>query len=183
MSSNPSLGDVQHAVIRALVGTRNTNPGGLVRGSSAAAKIKYTAAINYHIDGIWATALAAAEYTLVTGGDAFAIQPDLTTCFYAISVDAAGNVFVVQGNFLLTSGIALLPPTVVNAASVVIYPLSGTVPGAGKLPNHKAGTCLLGYAKVVMSGGTFTPATTAFNGTGATSTFLECAIPPLADTF
>lgn len=180
MSKN-NLGALDYDVLRSLIGTRNTNPGGLVRGSSAAAKVKWTAAINYHIDGVWATALAAAEYSLVTGGDAFAVQPDLTTCFYAISVDAAGSVFVVQGLFLLTSGLTNTPPTVVNASSVVIFSPPGIA--NGKLPAHKAGTCLLGYAKVVTSGGTFTPATTAFNGTGCTSTFLECAVAPLADTF
>lgn len=78
------------------------------------------------------------------------VQAADTTKYYALLLDASGTASIVQGT-------------------------------STKLPTFDPTThCMIGYIKVVTVAVTFTPGTTNHDAAGVTTTYVNCAVPPVA---
>jgi hypothetical protein len=115
----------------------------LAEGTNAAT-IKTTAAVDFMINQLTYTK-AATDNIAVT---ACAVQADLTTCMYLISIDSAGTVTTTKGTEQKTgSDLPLLWPAV------------------------PANSAVLGAIKVVSSGAAFTAGTTDLGAGTVTDTY------------
>jgi hypothetical protein len=85
---------------------------------------------------------------------ACAVQADLTTCLYTVSIDSAGTVTTTKGNEVLTAQL-------------------GDGNSACSWPAVPAGNCVLGGIKVVTSGGTFTAGSTDLGAGTVTDTYYD----------
>lgn len=129
--------------------------------------INTTNAIISVIDGIMRSVAALVSQALVTGGDAFRVQPQNTTVYYVFAVNAAGLVRTFQGRYL---GEPFTSPT---GLSLV---------GDGAVPDIPDGWAPFGMAKVATAAATtFTPNTTLFDAAGVTTTFYDLMCLPAAD--
>jgi len=90
---------------------------------------------------------------------AAAQQADLTTCLYLICLSTASALTTVKGVEVLTVDI--------TSGKEVL-----------RFPAPLANTCPIGAMKIVLSGGTFTAATTDLSGAGVTATFLNLMAVP-----
>ena len=114
--------------------------------------------VDYAIKGIIYSVADAATNVPLTADDA---QGLLTTCLYAICINASGTRKSVQGVPVLTAELE---------ADVK----------ALEWPLPPAGYCVLGYVKIaVTTTYNFTPGTTALDATGVTATYYDVIAPPV----
>lgn len=135
--------------------------GGLAEGTNANT-FQNAAAINYLVKGQFYSKGATdnVAFTAATGADAFVAQPDLSTCYYLICLDASGNFRVVQGRDSLKSR-------------------AQGKPAPGEIPNVPSNTyTVVGVLKIVTSGGTFTPGSTDLSAAGVTDTWYDVSCIP-----
>jgi hypothetical protein len=85
---------------------------------------------------------------------ACAVQANLTTCLYTVSLNAAGTVTVTKGNEVLTAEL-------------------GDGATACSWPAPPATDCVIGGFRIVTSGGTFTSGTTDLGAGTVTDTFFN----------
>jgi len=131
-------------------GNFNLGNAQLAEGTNANT-IKTTAATDYVINGLVYTK-AATDNIAVT---ACAVQADLTTCLYLVTIIADGTVTTTKGTEQLTgSGKDLLWPAI------------------------PANSAVLGAFKVVNSGGTFTAGSTDLGAGTVTDTYYNFFTPP-----
>lgn len=143
------LRDIDHDVLRSLIGTACHGKAGLAEGTNAAT-IKTATAVTYSIAGK-AYSKAATDNLAFSAGHA--VQADGTTRYYGVALDSSGAIVTTQGD------------------------------AGGEMPEKVSGTCLIGFIKVVCSGGAFTPGTTDLSAAGVTATYLDVTMKPLATTF
>jgi hypothetical protein len=168
MSDVISLLGVTEAVLRDLIGTRCHTKATLATGTTTGTiKVTNSGGVVYAINGLLYTKATTDSITWGSGLTAITTGASTTaTVFYAVCIDASGAITVTQ-------------PSALNAAGTVTTNADGT-----NLPSRTAGTCLLGYIKVVIAvSTTFTPGTTGQAATGITTTYQDAACPPLVDTF
>lgn len=159
------LSMIQNAALLALLGNRNYGRAAIAIGATASA-ITSTNATTVSIGGVMYARAAFTNQALVSGGEPFRVQPANSTCYYAIGVNAAGEVRVIQGR---REGEAFVTPTGLSVVG------DGTVPA---LPDTMAP---IGLLKVVTGAATFTPGTTALNAANVTSTLWDVAVLPAND--
>ena len=109
------------------------------------------------------TSQAALNFLQPSGLTGFYVQPAGTTVYYALCVNSAGTVRVVQGTYdgqQLQAGLS--------------------APGKSWIPDVPDSWAPFAVMKVVTAGSAFTPATTALTGL---ATFADVAILPSANTF
>lgn len=128
--------------------------------------INTTGTLTYAIDGILRTLAALTSQALVTGAEAFRVQPANKTVYYVFAVNAAGTVRTFQGRWQGE------PYTDVSGVSVV---------GDGSVPDIPDGWAPFGMAKVVTGATTFTPNTTLFDAANVTTTFYDLMCLPATD--
>jgi hypothetical protein len=116
------------------------------------------AGVDYCIKGIVYHLADAADNIPLTAAPA---QGLLTSCLYAICIDADGTRLSVQGNPVLTADM-------VAGAAVLDWPLA------------PADYCVLGYVRVdTASTANFTPGTTALDAANVTETYIDVFTPPI----
>ena len=122
----------------------------LAEGTNAGT-IKTTAATVVSINGLMYSKAATDNITVTAG----AVQADLTTCMYLVTMETDGDIVVTKGTEQLTgSGKDLLWPTI------------------------PANSAVLGAIKVVTSGATFTAGTTDLGAGTVTDTYYNYFTPP-----
>lgn len=170
------LSDISNRAIRELFSCRMVPSAGtmvLAKGNGSAAKIDSTNGCDLVIAGrsyalaalneVVVTALAALQNP-VTGQDTFYVQPVSQTVYYTIVANSGGTVYCIQGTY---SGQTFTPFK--NKLG------DGSIPDVAVADTY----CVLGYVKVVTDAThTFTPATTAFDAAGITSTFYDAVALP-----
>lgn len=82
-----------------LFGSVCLNSGALAIGATASA-LTTTATIGYAVAGLLYSKAAFTNQALVTGGEAFRVQPEQVTVYYVVALNAAGDVRVFQGRHL-----------------------------------------------------------------------------------
>ena len=127
---------------------------GTLMSDNDANDLEIFTAFAYMIEGIVYLKAATDDIVVATAGDAFVAQADLKSCLYRMVINAAGTVLVRQGEAVLTASISANKPLV--------------------MPKGKSGYLTFGYFRIDTSGGTYTPATTDFDGAGVTDTFVNC---------
>lgn len=137
------INSVAQQDIRNVFANESLGYAGLAEGTNAAT-IKTTAAVAYRIGGQTYTK-AATDNIAVTAATAQAAN---TTCYYAISVNAAGTVTTTKG-----------------------------VDDSATVPETPDANALLGYLKIVTTVA-FTPGTTDLGAAGVTDTWAHANIPP-----
>lgn len=151
-----TLLDVHNQVIRNVIRNQCFSKAGLAEGTNANT-IKTAApngaGIDYSVNGV----LYHKADTDNIAMTACAAQADLSTCYYLITINAAGTVVITKGTEKLTDG---------------------GVFTADDLPAQPDDSCVIGLMKIVTSGGTFTSGTTDLSGTGVTDTFYDLACYP-----
>ena len=146
------LAGINHRALRNMLGNRAMTFVGLLIGTTTTSTVDYDA-FTYAIGG--ATYEQAAGTTAVLTvldyyGDTV-VQAADTTCFYLVSVNAAGVENITKGKDDETTNLPGLPDT----------------------------ECLIGIIKVVTVAVTFTPATTDFDASGVTTTFYDYVHAPV----
>jgi hypothetical protein len=157
------LSQVNDGVLRTLLANFAMTRGAIAIGTVKSG-FNTTAAVVHSIGGIVRSLAALTSQALVTGGDAFRVQPANTTVYYSVGVNAAGTVNVVQGRYL---GEEFLAPTGMSLRG------NGTVP---PLPDTHAPFAVI---KVVTGAATFTPGTTLFDASNVTTTFMDVTRLPV----
>ena len=140
------LAGVQHRALRNMLGNRALNFVGLVIGTTTTSTVDYDA-FDFTIGGrCYEQAAGVTEaLTVLDYYGATKVQAAGTTCFYMVSVNAAGTENIIKGKDDETTNLPALPDT----------------------------ECLIGIIKVVTVAVTFTPATTDFDASGVTTTFYD----------
>lgn len=88
----PSLGDIESATMRAMLGTRCFTSPALVIGSGDASKVKIASTVNYCIDNVmYVKTTAEIAFTDLT------VQPIASTRYYLLSLNAAGTGVITTG--------------------------------------------------------------------------------------
>ena len=174
-TSDFNLQSLREAISNQLLGTA-----ALAIGSTAANIANGACA--YKNDGIFKSLSANAAGTalaLPTGyKPGYYVQPDGTTVYYTVGITAAGTIYVFQGDYVgrayvdetglpRTATVANMPAMPTGYYNKGTTTVGGVAPG-GWVP---LSLTLLGVMKVVTSGATFTPATTALTGI---ATFTQC---------
>lgn len=150
---------------RELHGYRNTSAAVLAINGAGAATFKTTNAYAYLCDGIYKAKTALAAQAFSAG---HAVQAAGTTMYYAVGLDASGNVSTYQGT----------APNA-NAIAAAIQNGSGSASVVGSIPDVPNGVTPVGLIKVVTnSATTFTAGTTALDAAGVTVTFYDIALLP-----
>ena len=174
-----SLADVQHAVIRELLGTRTLSESTVNLQDATATFDSVTepdAKIMTVIDGFIkghadvtneALVTLAALQNPVTGYDGYYVQPADTTVYYLWVKNAAGTDYVIQGTYadqVLGGGLAVGPR------------------GDGSIPRVAVPATYAPIAvfKVVTTAVTFTPATTNWNAAGVVAYAAPVSVLPAA---
>lgn len=170
-----NLQSLREAISNQLLGTA-----ALAIGSTAANIANGACA--YKNDGIFKSLSSNAAGTalaLPTGyKPGYYVQPDGTTVYYTVGITAGGTIYVFQGDYVgrtYTDDTGI--PRAVTVANMPALPtgyynrgtttVSGVAPG-GWVPLTLT---LLGVMKVVTSGATYTPGTTALT---SIATFTQC---------
>ena len=145
------LGSVNHRALRNLIGNRPLNYVGLLIGSGTTSAVDYDA-FDFLIGGR-AYEQAAGTDEALTVLDYYGetvVQAADTTCFYVVSVNAAGVENVTKGK----------DDEIVNP------------------PGLADTECIIGIIKIVTVAVTFTVGTTSFGAAGVTDTFYDyCHLP------
>ena len=152
---------VRHRALLDAILNEADDSAGLAEGTNAGT-IKTTATVGYSIKGQRYSKAATDNIAVAvaTGADAFYTQPDNSTCYYLILINAAGTVHVVQGRDSTKSR-------------------AQGKPAPGEIPNVPSNDyAVLGVMKIVTSGGTFLPGTTDLSGAGVTDTYANCGLIP-----
>lgn len=167
------LTDIQTRALREMLGTRNLSTAGLGVANGTSSKVDSANAIATIINGAFCAASALNEYVLtakaalqnpITHQDTFYVQPVSTTVYYVFVIDAADNVYTIQGTY---SGQVLASDRGPRG--------DGSIPRVA-VPDTYA---VLGAVKVETdSTHTFTPATTGFDAAGITDTWYDWAVLP-----
>lgn len=135
--------------------------GGLVEGTNANTvqiAAPNGAGIDFAIDGV-CYHKADTDNIAMT---ALAVQADLTTCLYLITLNSSGTVALTRGNEVVTANI-------------------GVVGGSAQWPSVAEDLCAIGGFKLVTSGATFTSGTDDLGGGSFVDTFYDFAVGiPLA---
>jgi len=149
------------------------NSGALAAGTTAGT-VKTTAAINYIVDGGFATKAITDNMSIAYAGPSvyqaptgvgsvngsFTGSTGGSTRLFLLGLNAAGALSVVPGAFVDSADLA-----------------AGRV--ALQFPDEPFGVCVIGALRVAVTAGTsFTPGATALGATGVTSTFLNLADVP-----
>lgn len=167
------ISDITNAAIRSMVGTFNSVKAVLAINAAGAATVKTTNALSYVIDGIQYTKAAlAAQAIAITSGLSY-VQPALTTVYYTLGVDAAGNISVTQGSY---AGQTLsADPT----KGIGVSKMGASWVGDGSVPDVPDGYCPFGLMKVTTAAATtFTPGTTLLDAAGVTVAYYDLALLP-----
>lgn len=151
------LGHVESDAIRHMLGNQASTDVGSAKGTNAGT-IKTAAALDFTIEGVHQTQVAATDNIALTGD----VQPASSTYLYTLAHN--GTAFVVrQGRPLRT-------------------PLDSD--SRPKLPAIPLGETPCAVVKVVTAAGTtFTPGTTNVDAAGVTSTFYDVRVLPDDDYF
>ncbi len=143
-------------VTRELLGNRANGPVGLAIHGSTASLFKTTNAVKIVVGGKWVA--LGAQSSIAASSLASYVVPVSSTAYFGVWADASGTIS--------------LSPSLL-ASFPVIDRATSTSSG------RRVQKCFLGYVKVVTDGThTFTPGTTAFDATGVTTTFVDCAYVP-----
>lgn len=147
------LQDINHQVLRDVLGTMCLGKAGLAEGTTTPATIKTTNAIDYTI-GHKVYSKAATDNIAMT---AAAQQAVSTQCVYLVSLDAAGAVTVTKGTEVAANGTLTL----------------------ADMPETPDNQCVIGAFKIVTDGSTtFTSGTTDLGAAGITETYVDLARKP-----
>ena len=141
-------------------GTLCLSKAGLAEGTNAnTLKIAAPngAGVDYAIDGLLYHK-ADVDNIAIT---ACAVQADLTSCLYLVSLNAAGTVTITKGEEALTASLG------VGRESL-------------RWPEVPAGNCPIGGFRVDNSGGTFTSGTTDLGAATVTDTYYDFSLVPPA---
>jgi hypothetical protein len=152
---------LRHRSLLDVLLNRAMDAAGLAEGTNAGT-YKTVNAVAYSVKGKLYSKAATDNiaFAAATGADAFVTQPDLSTCYYLICLDASGNARVVQGRDSLKSR-------------------AQGKPAPGEIPNVPSNDyTVIGILKIVTSGGTFLPGTTDLSGAGVTDTWYDVAAVP-----
>jgi hypothetical protein len=167
------------ATSRKLLANRAMSKAGLQIDGAGEATVKTANAVLYSIDGVIYQKAALAAQSIapthrynkdpVSVNDPAYVQPADTTVYYVLSVDAAGDLAVSQGDY---------------AGQVVTFSAdpSRVYNGTGDLPLEPNGYTAFAVIKVVTGDGvTFTPGTTALDAAGVTVSYFDvsCLYLPL----
>lgn len=150
-------------------------------GGAGVATVRTTAAIVSQIGGVTRSRAALAGQSLAPTHDVFGsantsryTQPNATTVYYVLGVDAAGAVSVVQGTFL---GQNLVPPATSGLGAIAQAGTSFV--GDGSIPDLPAGFAPFGLLKAVTGGAsTFNPGVTGLDAAGLALTFWDIGLIP-----
>lgn len=166
------LNDISSKAVREALGAMCVGAGTkpiLAINAASAATVKTTNALTFSVDGVLYSkaALAAQVLTVkdtlqkaVTGRSVFYVQPANTTVYYVLCIDAAGNVYTVQGTY---DGQALLMPDT-----------NMPVTGKGGVPDVDTSTyAVIGMIKIALGATTFTVGTTALDAANVTATYFD----------
>jgi len=146
------LAGVNHRALRNMLGNRAMTFVGLLIGTTTTSTVDYDA-FTFAIGGrTYEQAAGVTEALTVLDyyGDT-AVQAAGTTCFYMVTVNAAGTENIIKGK----------DDEIVD------------------LPGIPDTECLIGIIKVVTVAVTFTPATTDFDASGVTTTFYDYVHAPV----
>ena len=176
------LSDVTNAAIRNILGNRCLSKNTLAINAGSAATVKTTGTLDFCVNGVAYSKAALSAQTIVPSGkmynwqgqavSAFYVQPISTTVFYTIGLDAAGNVYVVQGNY---AGQKLSNDPAVGIGNSMA---GATWVGDGSIPDVPADVTPIGAIKVVTGSAAFTPGTTALDAANITFTFYDFSSMP-----
>ena len=150
--NNYGLAGVNHRALRQMLGNKVLNFVGLVIGSGTLSAVDYDA-FDFTIGGRAYEQAAGTDEALTVldyYGDT-AVQAADTTCFYLITVNAAGTENVIKGQDDEET----------------------------KLPGIPDTECLIGIIKIVTVAVTFTIGTTSFGAAGVTDTFYDYVHAPV----
>lgn len=171
-----SLSHISDASLRKLLGNRCLVKPTLAANDSDDATIKNTGAVLYSIDGVVYTKSALAAQSIavthgcfgnvVAAGPAAYVQPQNTSVFYVVALNAGGSVAVVQGSYL-------------GQSIAFANDLTKVLTGDGAIPVEPEGYTAIGVIKVTTAAATtFTPGTTKLDAAGVTIAFYDVAVLP-----
>lgn len=175
------LDDIFDGAIKLAFAAKTVSAHVFAATGGATATVQTTGAIVSHIGGVTRSRAAISAQSLAPTHDIFGnagaaayVQPNGTTVYYVLGVNAAGTIAVVQGTF---QGQNLVPPVTSGVGALAN---SGTsFVGDGSIPNLPAGFAPFGLLKVVTGGSsTFTPGTTLLNAAGLVNTFWDINLIP-----
>lgn len=161
---------------RRLLGDRCYVYSTLAINAASAATVKTTGAVIYSVDGVmYSKAALSAQSIAIThdqlGRDvsvqpswAAYVQPQNTTVYYLLGVNAAGTICTVQGGYAGQSLTLNNQPWVSD----------------GSMPALPVGYAPIGVIKVATGAVTFTPATTALDAASVTATYFNVSTLPTA---
>jgi len=150
--NNYGLAGVQHRALRQMLGNKALNFVGLVIGSGTTSAVDYDA-FDFTIGGRCYEQGAGTDAALTVldyYGDT-PVQAADTTCFYLVTVNAAGTENVIKGKDDETTDLPGIPDT----------------------------ECLIGIIKIVTVAVTFTIGTDGFDKAGVTDTFYDYIHAPV----
>jgi hypothetical protein len=159
-----TLRDVNDEIGRELHGYRNLSAATLAINAGGAATFKTTGAYAYLSDGVFKAKAALAAQAFSAG---HAVQPIGQTMFYAVGLDAAGNVNTYQG-----------APASANAQSAAVQLGQTALSVPGSIPDLPNGVTAVGLIKVVTTTAAFTAGVTALDAAGITATFYDVSVLP-----
>lgn len=175
------LDHLNSAAAIALAGTFAANSGGLAINAASAATFKTVATINYSVDGVLYSkaAFTAQAFPATT----YAIKQGYTA-FFVVTLDAAGNVGVVQGvpfaletdqsdGLTKSRGYRVLPSNLPGGASVIEKTGALVANNSEFLPDVASGVVPIGIIKIAATGADFVPGTTALDAAGITATYFN----------
>lgn len=154
--SRYGLADIRHRGLQSTIGDRCLSYFTLANGGAGAKNdIDSSAAINFTIGGLMKTKAQLADTNVIVT-DAWGdtkVQGGDTTCYYVLTLDAAGTIRCYKGK-------------------------DGEIKS---LPGYPDGECGFGVVKVVnaqAASATFAFGVTDFDAAGVTATFTSCAVIP-----
>lgn len=171
-----SVNSILSADVRNALMNRCLTKSALAINAAAAATVKTTGPTTYTVNGIQYSKASLAAQAITPTHDAYGnpvasgiaayVQPNLTTVFYVVSVNAAGTVAVSQGSY---AGQPQPFPSDLSRVNI----------GNGLIPVEPAGYTAIGVLKVATSGGaTFTPGTTALDAANVAVTYADVDVLP-----
>lgn len=182
-----SLANINNVALQSVLGTACLTKAVLaITSGGSCATYETGAAVNYIIDGrYYVQSAVITAGTFSTGHTALASGEK---CFFALCIDAAGNVTTVQGPIFkaaTVNGVSCYVDKYFNTAAVQSdtnpYPSSGrvfTVTGEF-LPEVSSSVVPFGLIKIE---GVFTPNTTNLDDAGITATYYDLMVLPSAES-
>jgi hypothetical protein len=159
-----TLRDINDETSREITGYRNHTAGVLTINAATAATFKSTNAYSYICDGLFKSKAALAAQAFSAG---HAVQAIGQTQYYAVGLDAAGNVSTYQGAPASASAQAAALAQGQPATSVV-----------GAVPDVANGVTPVALIKVVTTSAAFTPNVTALDAAGIAVSYFDVAVLP-----